>query len=358
MLSYFKRLDWGVTVPVLVMTAVSLTMVASIAPRLFPMQLAWFGIGIAVAVLLGVSDIRSLTNHRAVVYGLYMLAIGLLLATALFAPTIRGSRSWLSFGHAQFQASEFAKVALIVLFSYFFAKGHARIAHGSTILVSFLYLALPAAFVMKQPDLGSALIMGGVWIGYLFASGIKPRHVGLGLIVAVVGFIIAWNGFLKPYQKERIVGLFVPDRDPLGVNYNVIQAKIAIGSGGFFGKGFRQGTQVQLGFLPEAQTDFILAALIEEWGLVGAIILFGAFLSLMLRIIWIALESPNNFSRLLCLGAIILYLLHFVVNVGSNVGLLPVIGVSFPFLSYGGSNLLANFMLIGIIQSIAARKSF
>lgn len=353
-----KRFDWGITVPVLVMAAASLTMVASIAPRLFPMQCAWFGLGITVAVLLGVSDIRPLTNHRAAVYGIFGFAVLLLILTALFAPTIRGSRSWLVLGPAQFQASEFAKVALVILFSYFFAKGHTRIAHVSTILISFLYLALPAAFVLKQPDLGSALIMGGIWIGYLFASGIKPRHVGLGVIVAIVGFIIAWNGFLKPYQKERIAGLFSPDRDPLGVNYNVIQAKIAIGSGGLFGKGFRQGTQVQLGFLPEAQTDFIIAALIEEWGLFGAIVVLGAFLSLILRIIWIALESPNNFSRLLCLGAIILYLLHFVVNVGSNVGLLPVIGVSFPFLSYGGSNLLANFILIGIIQSIAARRSF
>lgn len=358
MLSYFKRLDFGIIIPVLMLAAASLTMVASVAPRLFTAQLAWFVIGGIIALVLGIIDIRPLTNHRAAIYILYGSAIVLLALTAAFAPEIRGARSWLVLGPAQFQASEFAKVALIILLSYFFAKRHVGIAHISNIVISFLYLAVPAAFVLKQPDLGSALIMFGIWVGYLFASGIKPRHVGVGLVIAIVGFAVAWNGFLKDYQKERIIGLFVPERDPLGVNYNVIQSKIAIGSGGWFGKGFGQGTQVQLGFLPEAQTDFIFAALTEEWGLAGAIVVAGAFLALILRIVFVALESPNNFSQLLCLGAAILFIIHFAVNVGSNVGLLPVIGVSFPFLSYGGSNLLANFILLGIIQSIASRRAF
>lgn len=358
MLSYLKRLDFGIILPILILAVASLTMIASVAPRLFTAQLMWFGISMFVALALAVLDIRLLANHRAAVHAPYVFAIILLAFTALFAPTIRGARSWLVIGPAQFQASEFAKVALIILLSYFFAKRHIGIAHISNIIISFLYLAIPAAFVLRQPDLGSALIMGGIWVGYLFASGIKPRHVGIGLVIAIVGFAVAWNGFLKDYQKERIIGLFAPERDPLGVNYNVIQSKIAVGSGGWLGKGFRQGTQVQLGFLPEAQTDFIFAALTEEWGLAGAIVVSAAFLSLILRIIFVALQSSDNFSQLLCLGAAILFIIHFAVNVGSNVGLLPVIGVSFPFLSYGGSNLLANFMLIGIIQSIAARKSF
>ncbi len=358
MFSYLKRFDWGVTAPVLVLGAASLTMMQSVAPQLFVLQLAWFSLGIAIMCIIGMVNFRTLESHRAFIYALYAVGVGALLVTAFIAPQIRGSRSWIVIGPAQFQASEFMKVALIVFFSYFFAKRHAGIAHISNIVIPFLYLLLPAAFVLRQPDLGSALILVGIWAGYLFVSGIRPRHVAIGFILAIITFVVAWNGFLKDYQKERIIGLFLPARDPLGINYNVIQSKIAIGSGGFWGKGFRQGTQAQLGFLPEAQTDFIFAALVEEWGLFGAILVIGAFLSLIFRMIFVALESQNNFSRLLCLGATILFLLHFTVNVGSNVGLLPVIGVPFPFLSYGGSNLLANFIMLGIVQSIAARRSF
>ncbi len=166
-----------------------------------------------------------------------------------------------------------------------------------------------------------------------------------------------WQVILKDYQKAMISGFFFPGRDPLGVNYNVIQAKIAIGSAGLFGKGFSQGTQVQLGFLPEAQTDFIFAALIEEWGLLIGIIFVIIFVFLILKIIKIGLEADNNFNRFICLGAAILFNVQFIFNVGSNLGLTPVIGMTFPFLSYGGSSLLTNLILVGIIQSIFIRRS-
>ncbi len=152
--------------------------------------------------------------------------------------------------------------------------------------------------------------------------------------------------------------MFYPERDPLGINYNVIQSKIAIGSGGWWGKGFRQGTQVQLGFLPEAHNDFVLATIIEEWGIVGGTVVTAALMVLLLRIAGIGLRAQHNFSRLLCLGAMMVLLLHVALNVGSALGVLPVIGVSLPFVSYGGSNLIMNFMLIGMIQSIALRESF
>ena len=184
------------------------------------------------------------------------------------------------------------------------------------------------------------------------------KHIVIGLLILSTVVVWSWFSFLQGYQKERIIGLFNPEYDPLGVNYNVIQAKIAIGSAGFLGKGYGQGTQVQLGFLPEAPTDFILAALIEEWGLLGGLILIGLFFMLLFRIIRIGSLAKNNFPKLLCLGTVILFILHFIVNVGSNIGLLPVIGVPFPFLSYGGSNLLTSAALIGIVQSIANRFSF
>ena len=165
-----------------------------------------------------------------------------------------------------------------------------------------------------------------------------------------------WQSILEDYQKERILGTLFPERDVLGINYSVSQSKIAIGSAGFFGKGFSQGTQTQLGFLPEAQTDFIFASLIEEWGLLGGMLIIVAFLVLIFRIIKIGLASDNNFNRFFCLGAIVLFGSQFILNIGSNLGITPVIGVTFPFLSYGGSSVLVNLILIGIVQSIIVRK--
>jgi len=358
MLSYLKKLDIGLLFPVIFLSLTSLVVIWSVKPLYFSQQLISIIIGFAIAFAISMIDIRPFLTHRFVVAGIYFLAIALLIFTVLFATPIRGTRSWIVIGPAQFQTSEFAKVALIVIFSYFFAKRHISIAHLSNILIPAAYFALPAAFVLFQPDMGTALILGGLFVGYLFVSGIRPRHIFIGLILGVALMAWGWNGFLADYQKERILGLFYPERDPLGVNYSVIQSKIAIGSGGFWGKGWNQGTQSQLGFLPEAHNDFIFSALVEEWGLFGGILVLGAFLFLLWRIASIGMQAQNNFSKFLCLGAVIVLLLHFVFNIGSAVGLFPVIGVPFPLLSYGGSNLLVNFILIGMIQSIAMRTSF
>ena len=232
------------------------------------------------------------------------------------------------------------------------------IARWHNILIPFFYFLLPVGLVLLQPDLGSALILFGIWVGYLFISGARKKHLLIGLIIFALAAAWGWQGFLKDYQQQRIIGLFRPDYDPLGINYNVIQSKIAIGSAGFFGKGYQQGTQVQLGFLPEAATDFIFAAYVEEWGFVGAAALLAAFLTMIFRIIAIGVRGENNFTKLICLGTVAVFVLHFVFNVFSNIGLLPVIGLPFPFFSYGGSSLLTNAVLVGIIQSIVIKFSF
>jgi len=180
----------------------------------------------------------------------------------------------------------------------------------------------------------------------------------IGFLIFILIFSILWLTFLKPYQKERILGFISPNRDPLGINYNVIQSKIAIGSAGLFGKGFQQGTQSQLGFLPEAQTDFIFSAFVEEWGLIGGFLLFAAFLLIIFRIIKIGVKSKNNCAKFICLGAIIAFTLQFFFNIGSCLGLSPVVGITFPFFSYGGSSLLTNALLIGIIENIAIESLF
>ena len=260
-------------------------------------------------------------------------------------------------GSLRVQTSEFAKVALIILLAHFFARRHFGMGRIANIFKSFIYFVLPTFLVLLQPDWGSAFIFLGIWIGFLLMSGVRPRHLAIGFFLFAAFAAVSWTTLLASYQKERIVGFFQPSYDPLGVNYSVIQSRIAIGSGGLWGKGFGQGTQLQLGFLPEPATDFIFAAFVEEWGLMGGLFLIGAFTLLVARVIRIGLLAPNNFSRFLCLGTALVFALHFFLNVGSNVGLVPVVGVPFPFLSYGGSSILTKAMLIGIIQSNSLRTA-
>jgi len=358
MFSFLRRFDWSLNFSLLILAVASLLTIYSIDGDNFYPQLLWFILAALIIFFFLQLDWRPLVNYRWVIFGIYLAALGLLLLTYFFAPVIRGSRSWLVLGPLQFQTSEIAKLSLIILYSYYFAQRHVLIVRWQNILVPLLYLLPLALLVLLQPDLGSVLILFGIYVGFLLVSGIRWRHLALGLVViGLLGFW-AWNNLLFDYQQERIFALFHPRYDPLGVNYNVIQSKIAIGSAGLWGKGWGQGTQSQLGFLPEAGTDFIFPAFTEEWGLLGAVFLLLIFGVMIWRILLIGLRLENNFGRLVCLGTVIVFLLHLFINLGSALGLTPVIGVSLPFFSYGGSNLLTSAALIGIIQSIVFRSSF
>lgn len=355
-MNILKQLDWKLNSAVLFLTAFGLLSFLSVKPALFYRQSIFLAAGILLVYLIIGFDWRFFVSHKGIIFGIYFFCLALLLATYFFAPSVKGARAWLVVGSFNIQASEFAKIALILLFAGFFSRKHIGVERISNLAVSFFYFALPAFLIMLQPDLGSVLILFSIWFGFLLISGISWRRLAFFFVIFFVVGILMWAFFLKNYQKERISGLIFPERDPLGINYSVIQSKIAIGSGGFFGKGFRQGTQVQLGFLPEAQTDFIFAALSEEFGLVGGGSVIAAFLFLIFRIIKTGLDANNNFGRFVCLGASLMFLAQFVLNIGSALGLTPVVGVTFPFLSYGGSSLLTNFILIGIIQSVVARR--
>lgn len=332
-------------------------MLSSIGGGTFRQQLIWIPLGILLIFLFAQVDWRALASYRWVIFVTYAISISLLVFTYFFAPVIRNTRSWLVIGPFQFQVSELVKVAIIIFFSYYFSKRHIRIAHFSNIFRSFVYVAIPAAFVFLQPDMGTMIVLIGLWVGFLLVSGLRMRHIAIGLllIVAVVG--ISWNTVLQDYQRERIIGLFQPNYDPLGVNYSTIQSKIAIGSGGFFGKGYQQGTQVQLGFLPESSTDFIFSAFMEEWGLFGGLIVLALFFFIVMRIIQAGIRAETNFSRFVCLGTALMFLIQFTINIGSAIGLLPVIGLTFPFFSYGGSSILVNSMLVGIVQSVRSHTA-
>lgn len=351
MFSLFKRQDWWLGGALFGLMGLSLLMLSSVDKSIFMQQLVWTLLSIILIFLFAQIDWRALAAYRWLIFAIYMFSLLLLVVTYFFAPVIRNTRSWLVIGPLQFQVSELVKVAIIIFFAYYFSKRHIGIAHFSNIFRSFMYVAIPAAFVFLQPDMGTMIVLVGLWIGFLLISGLRMRHIAIGLLLIIATIGVSWNTVLKDYQRQRIIGLFQPNYDPLGVNYSTIQSKIAIGSGGFFGKGYKQGTQVQLGFLPEAGTDFIFSAFIEEWGLFGGMVVLALFLFITFRIIQIGLRAENNFSRFMCLGTALMFLIQFVINVGSAIGFLPVIGLTFPFFSYGGSSILVNSMLAGIVQS-------
>ncbi len=328
-----------------------LVAISSISVHLFLLQSLWALFGFALIGVFIVVDWRVVLNYRWFIWGLYGLSI-ILLAAALTAPIIRNTRSWIVIGSATFQPVEMVKIALILVYAQYFSRRHVAVARWRNILGSLALFALPATLVMLQPDLGSTVVLFGVWFGFLLVSGLPRRRVMLALGVFMIVGAIGWQYGLENYQRDRIMAIFYPEKNVLTVNYSVIQSKIAIGSAGLWGKGYGQGSQTQLGFLSEPENDFILPAFVEEWGLLAGIVIIGAFIALVINTLRVGMRAQHNFEKFICLGAAIVWGIHFVLNAGSSIGILPVIGVPFPFLSYGGSNLLMNFFLLGIINAI------
>lgn len=352
----FKNVDWQLCLAVGVLLTASMASLASTSLPHFYRQIAWLGFGIILAYGVMRFDWRPFVNYRGIIMVLFLAVVLLLTLTLAVAPSVRGAKAWIVVGGFQFQPSEFTKLMLIILYARFFSRKHVGIARASNIVASFVYFLIPAFLIALEPDMGSVMTLFAIWFGFVLVSGMRIKHLLAAVLIFLLVAAALWQAFLKPYQRDRVLGFLFVERDPLGVNYNVIQSKIAIGSAGFFGKGFGQGTQAQLGFLPEAKTDFLFAAFIEEWGLVGGVVLVAVFAYLLFRVIAIGLAAENNFNRFVSLGAVIFWGTQFALNVGSNVGLTPVVGVTFPFLSYGGSSLLTNMLLVGILQSIWLRR--
>lgn len=350
-----NSLQRSLIIPVGILLGISLLILSSISRDFFLQQLAWIVVGAGVFLALKYFDWRPFIDYGWTIYSIYSASVFLLALTYLLAPITRGHRAWFVLGPFRFQPSEFAKVALVLLLAHFFAKKHMSIARVRTIFISGALTLIPMGLVIFQPDLGSGIIFGLLWLSFLLLSGLPMRYLIVFLILLSCLSIFSWYNLLLPYQKDRIIGLINPDRDLLGVNWNVNQAKIAIGSAGFWGKGYGQGTQAQLGFLPEAHSDFIFSALIEEWGLASGIVYFLIFTYFIFIILKIGVQSSNNFERFVALGGATIFCVHFVINIGSATGILPVVGIPLSFVSYGGSNLISSFFLLGMIYSIAGR---
>ena len=320
---------------------------------------------LAGAILFVVAQIPP-QRLMALAVPLYVLGVGLLIAVAVFGVTKKGARRWLNVG-ITIQPSEILKIAMPLMLAWWFQKREGQL-RPLDFAVAGLLLALPIGLIVRQPDLGTAILVLAAGISVIFFAGLSwkwllpPVLLGVVGVALVVGFEpqlcadgVRWP-LLHDYQQQRICTLLDPARDPLGKGFHIIQGMIAIGSGGFWGKGFMQGTQTHLEFIPERTTDFIFAAFSEEFGLLGNLLLIAGFVFLVLRGMAIALEAPTLFSRLLAGSITLIFFTYAFVNMGMVSGILPVVGVPLPFISYGGTAMVTLGMGLGILMSIAKSK--
>jgi rod shape determining protein RodA len=324
----------------------------SFTNTIFVKHLSYVGIGIGLFVLFGVLDYSFLRSYSTF---LYFFTIGILIATLLFGTTLRGTSGWLNLGFASFQPVEIVKVFMIIFLAHFISKKRGELGEMTTIIISFILTAVVGFLILLQPDFGSALVVFGIWFGMIFVSGIKKRYLLAFVMFGAIFAIIAWSLF-APYQRARIINFLHPELDPQGTGYNVLQSIIAVGNGGMLGQGFGYGTQSQLNFLPEKHTDFIFATITESVGFFGVLILFGLFGILFTRFYFIAKNARDAFGYFLVVGVMVLFFIHFTVNVGMNIGVMPVTGIPLPLISYGGSSLLSVMISCGIVMSVYLRR--
>jgi rod shape determining protein RodA len=351
-LKRIKELDFVLIFLILSISTIGLLSINSSNPGLFLRQLIFIILGFFLMVLVSFIDWRAFRENSYFILIMYFISTFSLFGLLVFAPAIRGVQRWYRVGDLLFDPAELFKIVIIILLAKFFSTRHVEMYKISHIILSGIYVAIPAFLVFRQPDLGSATILIIMWIGVLLISGIKLKHFIIILLMGAVTLSLGWMFFLKDYQKDRAIAFINPQLDPQGIGWGQSQAKIAVGNGGLLGTGLGNGTQTQYGFLPEPETDFIFSAISEEMGFVGAgtlIILYALFLW---RILIIILRSKTNFPRLFASGFVILVLTQAFINIGMNLGLLPIIGTPLPLVSYGGSNLLFVFLGLGILQSI------
>ncbi|MBF0191393.1 MAG: rod shape-determining protein RodA [Magnetococcales bacterium] len=308
---------------------------------------------IGIGIMLTVALLAGEKIFRRFSYMFYFGSLTLLAVTMIMGSVGMGARRWLEVGFFRLQTSELMKVALILaLARYFHDHAKAGSLGWRDLGVPFLMILCPMAFIIKQPDLGTAVLLAGVGLSIVVVAGISWKVLFTLVIVLGASMPLAWNG-LHTYQKQRIITLFSPERDPLGSGYHIIQSKIAVGSGGVTGKGFMAGSQSQLDFLPERHTDFIFSVLAEEWGFLGGVTLLVLYALLILRALLIAEMANDRFGLLTVVGATMLFSVQVVVNVGMVLGLLPVVGVPLPLISYGGSSMVTLMIAMGLLAHVS-----
>ncbi len=356
----FTHFDWTLLGVVLLIASIGILNLysttlggGSAGTPLYLKQIFWLLIGLSAMVVIAFTEYRFYSD---LAYIFYTIAFLLLLVVMGYGIITSGAQRWIRIGLISFQPSEFVKISLILALAKFFHRSPGREGYGlKDLLFPFLLLLLPMGLILKQPDLGTAIILLLIFISILIFVKVRwPSLLAIGLGGAAV-LPICWS-FLKEYQKRRIITFFKPELDPLGAGYHIIQSKIAVGSGGIIGKGFMKGTQCRLGFLPEQQTDFIFSALGEEWGLIGSLLIVGLYFILILWGLRIAVQSRDRFGAIMSFGVIAMFFWHIFINIGMVLGMMPVVGIPLPLLSYGGSFLLSTMIGMGLLLNVSMRR--
>ena len=352
-----QNVDWLLLITAFGLVTISTVTLASLhvgraGGSVVVRQLVWFAFGLVVMVFLASCDSRRLVRAAPAIYGVGLAGLA---SVFVLGRTVSGARRWVVWGPLSVQPSELFKVCFLLMMVWALTSRWAQPVGKLTLAMMLPIVAVPVVLIIKQPDLGTALLLVPVLVILLIGAGVRLRLLGGLALAALLSMPLAWLA-LKEYQRERILVFLDPFRDPLGSAYNVIQAKIAIGSGQLLGKGVAGATQSRLAFLPERHTDFIFAVFAEMWGFVGCLVLLLCYVLLLLRGFDIAATAREPVGRLVALGATSLFAAQVLINVGMVTGLLPVVGIPLPLMSYGGSSMVASFMTLGLLLSVRMRQ--
>ena len=349
------HIDLWLFVPLLLLSMAGLVVLYSASGQSEPMMTAQIrNLFIAFAVLLTTAQLRLETLKIVSPY-VFALGLVLLVGVAFFGVGAKGAQRWLSLGFIRFQPSEIMKVAMPLAIAWWLSK-KALPPTSKSLLIAAMMVAVPSFLILQQPDLGTSLLVASSGLAVIYMAGIQWRYILSLVLVALVSIWPAWVFVLKDYQKQRILTLFNPESDRLGAGWNIIQSKTAIGSGGWEGLGWTQGSQAQLDFLPEGHTDFIIAVLAEEFGFRGVSLLFVFYTAILLRGLIITWRAQSSFARLLAGALITTFFFGLVVNLGMVSGLLPVVGVPLPMVSYGGTAMVSMMVAFGVLMAISTEK--
>ena len=350
-------LNWGLVLLICVTVAVGVGILLSSTngqwDGLVARQSVRFGAALAVMFVVALANIRFWLRHA---YAIYAIALALLLVVEFMGSIGMGAQRWVDIGVVRLQPSELMKVALVLaLARYFHGCSLEEVRRLRWLVLPLAMILAPAALVLRQPDLGTAglLVFGGAAIFLL--AGVRPWKFAVLLVAALGAIPFAWR-LLREYQRERILTFLDPERDPLGAGYHILQSKIALGSGGLFGRGYMQGTQTHLNFLPEKQTDFAFTMLAEEFGLVGGVVLITLYALILMYCVVVALRARSHFARLLALGIANTFFLYVFINIAMVTGLIPVVGVPLPLISYGGTAMMTLLVGFGLVMCVSIHR--
>lgn len=352
MQSRLRSIDWVMVLAVLPIMVAGLVSMRSLTgtTNFFSHQLMWIFISFGVFFIASQADFRFFKKSDVLVR-IFLVLSSLLLLLFLVSKSVNGATSWFQLGGVAFQPVDMMKLAVIIILAKYFSRRHVEIAQWKHLLVSGLYAFIPFMLVFLQPDFGSAMIIGVIWFGMLLVSGLGRKQLLIVLSIGAVAFAFLWVGVFKPYQKARILNFINPAADVRKTGYNALQSTIAVGSGQIVGKGVGYGTQSRLQFLPEHETDFIFAAFAEEWGFVGSVLLLILYGIIFWRIYDTSMKGETNFEVLFGVGVAIYLLAHIIINIGMNIGIMPVTGIPLPLMSYGGSHLVTEMLALGLLSS-------